>query len=71
MNTRSSTPAGVIRIVHPTRLRREREGPDAPEVSDWLVIIDIYFNFTRYKKRARVNPALLLKPCSVKLVVHT
>jgi hypothetical protein len=71
INTRSKTPAGVMRIVHPTRLLRVREGRDELEGSGWLVIIDIYFNFTRCKKDARVNPDLLLKPCPVKLVVYT
>ncbi len=63
----SNTPDGVTRIVHPTRGRRERDGRGEPDVSNCLVIIDVYVYFTRCKKCAQVRLFLLLKPCYVNI----
>ena len=39
MITRSNTPAGLMRIVHPVFRRRERADEDDLEGSNWAVII--------------------------------
>jgi hypothetical protein len=71
INTRNNTPDGVTRIVHPACFRRGREGREEPVGSFWLVIVDLEVYFTRCKNCAQVNISLLLKPCSIKLVINT
>lgn len=50
-------------MVHPTLRRRVRESRDESFDSSGLVMIDVFVYFTRCKKRAQVEPDLLLKAC--------
>ncbi len=61
MNRSTSMPAGVMRMVHPTRLRRVREAWGELEDPNWSVISGCEFYFTRCKKCARVLPGCSLR----------
>lgn len=66
----NTTPAGVIRIVHPALRCRAREGWEALEGSIGLAIIASKNYFTRCKKCAQAVPGSFFEPGAVKLVVH-